>query len=60
MVAPSHVQLKRIGYVLGIPDPKPLQTPARTPEEAMREAVAAGIPVMEGRPADPLLKFLDL
>ena len=38
----------------------PVQTSARTPEEALKEAVTAGIPIMEGRPDDPLLAFLDL
>lgn len=53
------MQLKRIALALGIPEPR-VQTPARTPQEALREAAAAGLPVMEGRPDDPMLDFLDL
>jgi len=37
-----------------------VQTPALTPQDALREAIAAGMPVMEGRPDDPMLDFLDL
>ena len=60
-VPPAGVQLKRIALALGIPETRPaVQTSARSPEEAVREALAAGIPVMEGRPDDPLLDFLDV
>lgn len=59
MPAPA-VQLKRIAQFLGLPDPKPrVQTSAR-PQDALQEAMAAGLPVMEGRPDDPMLDFLDL
>jgi hypothetical protein len=54
------VQLRRIALFLGIPDSKPVQTSARTPQDALREAIAAGVPVMDGRPDDPMLDFLDL
>jgi len=53
------VQLKRIALALGIPEPR-VQTSTRTPQDALREAAAAGLPVSEGRPDDPLLDFLDL
>ena len=53
------MQLKRIAMALGIPEPR-LQTSARTPQDALREAAGAGVPVMEGRPDDPLLDFLEL
>lgn len=43
---------------LKAPDGKPAR--AQKPEEAMREAMAAGFAVMEGLPDDPMLKFLDL
>lgn len=59
-VPPPAVQLKRIALVLGVPETTPVQTSARTPEEAMREAMAAGLPVMQGRPDDPMLDLLDL
>lgn len=58
-VPPAAMQLKRIALALGIPEPK-VHTPAKTPGEAMREAMAAGLPVMEGRPDDPMLDLLDL
>jgi hypothetical protein len=55
------VQLKRIALALGLPDTAP-PSKARSlkPEDAMRQALAAGIPVMQGRPDDPMLDFLDL
>lgn len=56
---PANVQLKRIALYLGLPDTKPVQTSAR-PVDALQQAIAAGLPVMEGRPDDPLLDFLDL
>lgn len=59
-VPPPAVQLRRIAQYLGIPEPKPVQTFARTPQDAMREALAAGLPVMDGRPDDPLLDLIGL
>lgn len=59
-VPPAVVQLKRISLALGLPDTRPVQTSARSPEEAMREAMAAGLMASEGRPDDPMLDFLDL
>jgi hypothetical protein len=55
------VQLKRIALALGLPDTQPA-TSAKptTAEDAMRAALAAGLPVMEGRPDDPMLDLLDL
>jgi hypothetical protein len=53
------VQLKRIALALGIPEPR-VQTRALTAPDALREAANAGLPVMEGRPDDPYLDFLDL
>lgn len=58
-VPPPALQLKRIALALGIPEPR-VQTSARTPQDALREAAAAGFPIVEGRPDDPLLDFLDL
>lgn len=55
------VQLQRIACVLGLPAPRPERPSAhRTPQDALREAAAAGIAVQEGRPDDPLLDFLDI
>ncbi len=59
MVPPPDIQLKRISLFLGLPDTTPKRT-TETPEDALREAMAAGLPVTEGRPDDPLLDFLDL
>lgn len=59
-VPPPAIQLKRIALALGIPDMQPVHTSARTNDDALREAAAAGIPIMEGRPDDPMLAFLDL
>jgi hypothetical protein len=59
-VPPPAVQLKRIALALGIPEPAPVQTSAKTSEEIFREAAAAGLPVFEGRPDDPMLDLLDL
>lgn len=58
-VPPPAMQLKRIALALGIPDTAP---PSKTvkPEDAMREAMAAGLPVMEGRPDDPMLNLIGL
>lgn len=55
------VQLKRISLYLGLPDTKKQPSaPARTPQDALQQAMAAGLPVMEGRPDDPMLDLLDL
>lgn len=59
IVPPAALQLKRIALALGIPEPT-VQTSTRTPQDALREAAHAGLPVQEGRPDDPLLDFLDL
>ena len=60
-VPPPAVQLKRIALALGLPDTKaPAQPSSATPEDAMREAMAAGLPVMEGRPDDPMLALIGL
>lgn len=59
-VPPAVIQLKRIAHALGLSDTQPVQTSARTPEEVMREALSVGLPVMEGRPDDPLLDLIGL
>lgn len=59
-IPPPASQLKRISLFLGLPPSVAVQTSARSPEEAMREAMAAGLMVPEGRPDDPMLDFLDL
>lgn len=62
---PPAVALQMIGMVLGIPAPKKsVQTSVRakkpqSAEDILREFAAAGIPVTEGRPDDPMLDLLD-
>lgn len=51
------MQLKRIALALGIPEP---EAPREVNREALREMTAAGLGMMEGRPDDPMLDFLDL
>ena len=58
---PPDLQLKRISLFLGLPVTAPAGVPERgAPPDALREAAPAGLPVMEGRPDDPLPNFLDL
>ncbi len=61
-VPPPSVQLKRIALALGLPDTTPAHTSAQptSAEDAMRMALAAGLPVMEGRPDDPMLDLIGL
>lgn len=61
-VPPVSVQLKRIALFLGLPEPKTVQTSAlkTNSADALQQAQAAGIPVFEGRPDDPMLDLLDL
>lgn len=60
-VPPPGVQLKRIALALGLPDTKAPPKPGTVkPEDAMREALAAGLPVMQGRPDDPMLDLIGL
>ena len=62
VVPPPGIQLKRIALALGLPDTKPVQTSAQpaSPNDALQEALAAGIPVMHGRPDDPMLDLIGL
>lgn len=55
---PAALALKRISLFLGL---KPTDPPvvAKTASEAVDQAMDAGIPVMEGRPNDPVLDMLD-
>lgn len=62
---PAALQLRRIAQWLGIKDPPPkvqasAKRPPPTPESAIQQAMAAGIPVFYGRPNDPMLDLLDL
>lgn len=60
-IPPAALQLKRISLALGIAPEKTVKTSApKTADEALHQALAAGLPVMEGRPDDPMLNLLDL
>lgn len=60
-VPPPGVQLKRIALALGLPDTTPPPKAGRVkPEDAMQQAFAAGLPVMQGRPDDPMLDLIGL
>lgn len=50
--------LKRLSLFIGL---KPVEPPvvAKTADEATQQARDAGMPVMEGRPNDPVLDMLD-
>lgn len=56
---PADAQLRRIALFLGLPDTAPKQA-VTSAEDAIREAMAAGLAVSQGRPDDPLLDFLGL
>jgi hypothetical protein len=58
VVPPPAIQLKRIALALGLAKPAP--TRAEKPADALKEAMAAGIPVIEGRPDDPMLDLIGL
>lgn len=58
-VPPPCIQLKRISLALGLPDTKPAAPSRPTSErDALQEARSAGLPVMEGRPDDPMLDLV--
>lgn len=62
-VPPVPMQLRRIAQYLGLPSDTPASAsratpPASSPEDAMQAAAMAGLPVMQGRPADPLLDLI--
>lgn len=53
------MQLKRIALALGLPDTQPARAPVRkSAQDAMRDAMAAGLRVAEGRPDDPMLDLV--
>lgn len=57
-VPPAALQLARIASALGL---KPVAAARpQTTQEFMDAARATGMPVIEGRPDDPMLAFLDL
>lgn len=57
---PMAWQLDRLTAYLGLPPPAPPPMPAATAQDALRQAAAAGLPIAEGRPNDPMLDLLDL
>jgi len=60
VLPPPAIALRRIGAALGVKQAAARPPAARTAAEAVREAMAGGLPVMQGRPDDPMLAFLDL
>lgn len=59
-VPPMAVALRRISSWLGVPAPEAPRAAPRTVEEAVKEVAAAGLPVMHGRPDDPMLALCGL
>lgn len=63
VLPPPALALLRIGAALGI---KPSSSPPRAlgkaqgVENVLSEVAAMGIPIMHGRPDDPMLELLDL
>lgn len=57
---PPAMALRRISAYLGLKEPTVSDGQPSKPQDALQQALAAGIPVMQGRPDDPLLAFLDL
>ena len=59
---PAALQLRRIALALGIkmPDAPRGGRDGNKPQDALQQALEAGLPVMEGRPDDPMLDLLDL
>lgn len=55
---PASLALKRISLALGLKATEP-KVVAKTAGEAKQLASEAGIPVIEGRPDDPVLDMLD-
>lgn len=56
---PMVVLASRLCRYFGIDVSLPQTRIATSPHESMREALAAGLPVFDGRPDDPDLAFLD-
>ncbi len=60
---PMPVLAARLCAYFGIKvgeEPKRKAVKATSVHDVMRDAIAAGLPVMQGRPDDPILDFLDL
>lgn len=56
---PMVVLASRLCRYFGIDVSQPQRRVAATPQDALKEALAAGLPIVEGRPDDPMLAFLD-
>lgn len=56
---PAALTLQRISLWLGLAAPKERQA-VRSVEDAVKEAVAAGLSVTHGRPDDPMLALCGL
>ena len=58
-VPPLPVTLQRIARRLGAAS-EPRRRVNAAPERALEQAIAAGLPVMHGRPDDPMLELCGL
>lgn len=57
-VPPVAIQLARIASAIGI-KAAPDAPQKQSPQEFIQQVQSMGIPVMQGRPDDPMLAFLD-
>ena len=60
VLPPPALALRRIGLALGVKAPDVRPQRATSSADAIRQAQTAGLPVVQGRPDDPMLAFLDL
>jgi hypothetical protein len=56
---PLVLLVGRLCRYVGVDVSQPKRTVARTSQEAITEAMSAGLPIAHGRPDDPDLAFLD-
>jgi hypothetical protein len=60
-VPPLVVTVHRLANYIGVPAPAgESQRVAKTLDEALEQAASAGLPVMHGRPNDPMLALVGL
>lgn len=57
---PMPILARRLCQYFGIQIAMPTPKVAASPDDAMQEAMSAGLPVTYGRPDDPMLDLLDL
>lgn len=60
-VPPAALTLRRLAQWVGLPAPKaPAGAPVQKVEDAVKEVATAGMPVVQGRPDDPMLALCGL